>query len=69
LRIDALLILVAGEKMAPAAYFCKPRKATFLNRRVYTIFAAPLTLWESYNIAPSLFLNLDVIRSDNDGIQ
>jgi signal transduction histidine kinase len=35
--------LVAGQEMAPAAYFSKHRKTTFLSRRVYIIFAAPLT--------------------------
>ena len=35
---------VAGDGKAPAAYFCKPRKATFLIRHFYNIFTVPLTL-------------------------
>jgi len=29
--------------MSPAAYFYRHRKTTFLNRRFYPIFTAPLT--------------------------
>jgi len=29
--------------MAPAVWFCKPKKPAFLNRRFYTIFTAPPT--------------------------
>jgi hypothetical protein len=33
-----ICLLVAGQEMAPAAYFVKHRKATFLHRHFYTIF-------------------------------
>jgi hypothetical protein len=42
-----ICLLVAGQEMAPAAYFVKHRKATFLHRHFYTIFTVPLTSFEA----------------------
>ena len=55
--------MVAGDGMSPAAYFYRPRKATFLNRRFYRIFTAPLTKLKIINkpIIENIILKDDFI--------
>ena len=57
--------MVAGDGKAPAAYFCKPRKATFLIRHFYNILTAPLTV--QMFVLNDEIANMDEAYEDNMG--